>query len=89
MLCSCVTAPVLLYFYPFYREKGLTFFLSGSITEQGKYYPDAKTEARSGAIRGLYMERSVIMDSSDSHGRLWNGGTWMIWNAVVTLRKEL
>ena len=42
MLCSCVTAPVLLYFYPFYREKGLTVFLSGSITEQGKYYPDAK-----------------------------------------------
>ena len=40
-------------------------------------------------LRGLYRERSVIMDSSDSHGRLWNGGTWMIWNAVVTLRKEL
>ena len=37
-----MTAPVLLYFYPFYREKGLTFFLSGSITEQGQYYPDAK-----------------------------------------------
>lgn len=39
-------------------------------------------------FRGLYRERSVIMDSSDSHGRLWNGGTWMIWDAVVTLRKE-
>ena len=24
------------------QGKGLTFFLSGSITEQGKYYPDAK-----------------------------------------------
>ena len=39
LLCSCVTAPVLLDFYPFYREKGLTFFLSGSITEQGIIIP--------------------------------------------------
>lgn len=81
---SCFTL-----FLPVLQGKRFDIFFVGSITEQGKYYPDAKQKHEAERSADFTWERSVIMDSSDSHGRLWNGGTWMIWNAVVTHRKEL